>query len=123
MGCPTCGILCFARRSQCMRCSTAKPVKTAGFSLHGEGDWVPFGGIHPDIEEFCEHYGIDERATERLNEIMTQRRQSTWNEDLARFWEDCETAKSNPRHNPTRLVMKKVTDMYNGTFVGAVAIK
>merc|ERR1712048_150196 len=68
---------------------------------------------------FCEEFGIDERGKKRLNDCMTQRRRDTWNEDLARLWEDAEEAKG----NPTRLVMKKVTDMYNGTFVGYVACK
>jgi hypothetical protein len=93
-----------------------------GFSLHiddTDPNWVPFGGIHPDIEEFCEHFQIDERGMQRLNECMTQRRMKTWDDDLARLWEDC----SGCHRNPTALVMKKVTDMYNGKFVGSVSGK
>jgi len=88
-----------------------------GFNYHKDDKnpgWVPFGGIHPDIEEFCEHFKIDERGMTRLNECMTQRRKDTWDDDLARLWEDCEGC----QRNPTALVMKKVSDMYAGTFVG-----
>lgn len=90
-----------------------------GFALHQDDDnpfWTPFGGIHPDVEELCQRFDIDERAMKRLNECMCTRRLDTWTEDLERLWEDCEHSK-NKGTNPTALLMKKVTDMYNGVFV------
>jgi len=90
-----------------------------GFALHQDDDnpfWTPFGGIHPDVEELCQRFDIDERAMKRLNECMSTRRLDTWTEDLERLWEDCEHSKTKGT-NPTALLMKKVTDMYNGTFV------
>merc|ERR1712137_1526770 len=81
-----------------------------------------FDGIHPEIEEFCEHFNIDDRAKHRFNTCMTSRREETWAEDMARLYEDCEHAMTK-KSNPTALLMKKVSDMYKGTFVGKKPVK
>eukprot|EP00928_Gymnodinium_smaydae_P094354 TRINITY_DN7910_c0_g1_i1.p1 TRINITY_DN7910_c0_g1~~TRINITY_DN7910_c0_g1_i1.p1 ORF type:complete len:306 (-),score=72.14 TRINITY_DN7910_c0_g1_i1:362-1279(-) len=80
---------------------------------------MPFDGVHPEIEEMCQRYNVDERAMRRLNTCMKERRQDTWTEDMEKLWEVCEGA----RNNPSALLMKKVNDMYAGTFLGKIKVK
>merc|ERR1711972_1015819 len=58
----------------------------------------------------------------RFNTCMTSRREETWADDMARLYEDCEHALQK-KSNPTALLMKKVSDMYKGTFVGKKPVK
>jgi len=69
--------------------------------------------IDPDIQELAYTFGIDDGLTQRLNDIMIEERQRTWEQDLKRLYEILKDA-----HTPAALLNIKVKDMENGTFVG-----
>jgi len=68
--------------------------------------------IDPDVQEFCDHFGIDARMTRMLNDELNKR-PDTWEGDLLALWEIIETARV-----PPGLLMVKIREMQNGTFVG-----
>merc|ERR1719195_1615635 len=68
--------------------------------------------IDPDVQEFCDHFGIDPRMTRLLNDEL-HKRPDTWEGDLLALWEIIEQARV-----PPGLLMVKIREMQNGTFVG-----
>lgn len=71
--------------------------------------------IDPDVMELCDHFHIEERHARRLNDIM-KGRQDTFESDMLKLWEKLEDA----RHPPGLLVVK-MREMEEGTFVGKQA--
>lgn len=70
--------------------------------------------VDPDVAELCEHYSIEDRIMLKLNEIMKER-QSTFVGDMEKLWDELEGARS-----PAGLLMAKIRQMQEGTFVGKV---
>mmetsp|Transcript_100270 Transcript_100270/g.323544 ORF Transcript_100270/g.323544 Transcript_100270/m.323544 type:complete len:382 (-) Transcript_100270:17-1162(-) len=69
--------------------------------------------IDPDIQELAYTFSIDPGLTQRLNDIMIEERQRTWEQDLARLYEILKDA-----HTPAAMLNLKLRDMEKGTFVG-----
>jgi len=69
--------------------------------------------IDPDIQELAYTFNIDPGLTQRLNDIMIEERQRTWEQDLARLYEILKDA-----HTPAAMLNLKLRDMEKGTFVG-----
>lgn len=69
--------------------------------------------IDPDIRDFACSFGIDEGLTQKLNDIMIEKRQRTWDQDLARLNEVLKEA-----HTPAAMLNLKLRDMEKGSFVG-----
>jgi len=69
--------------------------------------------IDPDIQELAYSFGIDDVLTQRLNDIMIEERQATWEQDIARLYEILKDA-----HTPAAMLNLKLRDMEKGTFVG-----
>mmetsp|Transcript_10353 Transcript_10353/g.31193 ORF Transcript_10353/g.31193 Transcript_10353/m.31193 type:complete len:383 (-) Transcript_10353:331-1479(-) len=69
--------------------------------------------IDPDIQELAYTFSIDPGLTQRLNDIMIEERQRTWDQDLARLYEILKDA-----HTPAAMLNLKLRDMEKGTFVG-----
>merc|ERR1719221_2000309 len=70
--------------------------------------------IDPDVQELCDYFHIEERHALRLTEIMNKR-QTTFVEDLERLYDVLERANS-----PAGLLVVKMREMEEGTFVGKV---
>mmetsp|Transcript_2145 Transcript_2145/g.6520 ORF Transcript_2145/g.6520 Transcript_2145/m.6520 type:complete len:388 (-) Transcript_2145:345-1508(-) len=69
--------------------------------------------IDPDIQELAYTFSIDPGLTQRLNDIMIEERQRTWEQDIARLYEILKDA-----HTPAAMLNLKLRDMEKGTFVG-----
>merc|ERR1719327_2231071 len=70
------------------------------------------GPIDPDIQEFCDRFSIEARMAKLLNDEL-HKRPDTWEGDLLALYEIIETARV-----PSGLLMVKIKEMQNGTFVG-----
>lgn len=70
--------------------------------------------IDPDVQELCDYFHIEERHARRLNEIM-KNRQETFVADMERLYDVLERANS-----PAGLLVVKMREMEEGTFVGKV---
>merc|ERR550525_40110 len=70
--------------------------------------------IDPDVQELCDYFHIEERHARRLSDIM-KNRQDTFVEDLERLYDVLERANS-----PAGLLVVKMREMEEGTFVGKV---
>lgn len=68
--------------------------------------------IDPDVQELCDHFHIEDRHTQRLNEIVKNRR-DTFEADMLKLWEKLEDARE-----PAGLLVVKMREMEEGTFVG-----
>mmetsp|Transcript_29115 Transcript_29115/g.53103 ORF Transcript_29115/g.53103 Transcript_29115/m.53103 type:complete len:615 (+) Transcript_29115:130-1974(+) len=68
--------------------------------------------IDPDVQEFCDRFQIDARMTRILNEELNKR-PDTWETDLLALYEVIENARV-----PAGLLMVKIREMQDGTFVG-----
>merc|ERR1719433_420606 len=68
--------------------------------------------IDPDVQELCDHFHIEDRHLQRLNEIM-KNRQDTFEGDMLKLWEKLEDARE-----PAGLLVVKMREMEEGTFVG-----
>lgn len=68
--------------------------------------------IDPDVQELCDNFNFEERQARRLNEIM-KGRQDTFEGDMMKLWEKLEEAR-----NPTGLLVVKMREMEEGTFIG-----
>jgi len=68
--------------------------------------------IHPDVEKFCQHFGIDARLTQQLDEEL-KIRISTRESDLESLWESLRTAR-----NPGGLLNVKIREMQESKFIG-----
>lgn len=68
--------------------------------------------IDPDVQELCDHFHIEDRHLQRLNEIM-KGRQDTFEGDMLKLWEKLEDARE-----PAGLLVVKMREMEEGTFVG-----
>merc|ERR1719245_1207897 len=66
----------------------------------------------PDVQELCDHFHIEDRHLQRLNEIM-KNRQDTFEGDMLKLWEKLEDARE-----PAGLLVVKMREMEEGTFVG-----
>mmetsp|Transcript_22801 Transcript_22801/g.65736 ORF Transcript_22801/g.65736 Transcript_22801/m.65736 type:complete len:309 (-) Transcript_22801:81-1007(-) len=75
-------------------------------------DCVAGDRVDPDVAELCDHFTIEDRIMLKLNEAM-KTRQSTFAGDLEKLWEELATARS-----PAGLLMAKIRQMQEGTFVG-----
>lgn len=73
-------------------------------------------GILPEIIEFSEHFGLDDRVTKALDDDM-KRRKGTFDQDLEALYIGLEGAK-----NVAGLLMIKVKEMRMGTFRGMAAL-
>lgn len=73
-------------------------------------------GICPEIAEFADHHGIDERATKALDDEM-KKRADTFEADMEALWVGLEGAR-----NPSGMLMIKIKDMRQGTFRGMTAL-
>jgi len=69
--------------------------------------------IDADIQELAYSFNIDPGLTQRLNDIMIEKRHRTWEQDLARLYEILKDARS-----PAAMLNLKIRDMEKGTFVG-----
>merc|ERR1719499_90994 len=70
--------------------------------------------IDPDVQELCDYFHIEERHARRLSDIM-KNRQKTFVEDMERLYDVLERANS-----PAGLLVVKMREMEEGTFVGKV---
>ncbi|CAE7743645.1 unnamed protein product, partial [Symbiodinium pilosum] len=70
--------------------------------------------IDPDVQELCDYFHIEERHARRLSDIM-KNRQETFVEDMERLYDVLERANS-----PAGLLVVKMREMEEGTFVGKV---
>lgn len=77
-------------------------------------DCITGARIDPDVAELCEHFAIEDRIMLKLNEAMLVRH-STWSSDMEKLWEELANARS-----PAGLLMAKIRQMAEGTFVGKV---
>lgn len=68
--------------------------------------------MDPDVLDLCDHFNIEERVMYKLNEVM-KTRQNTFASDMEKLWEELTNARS-----PAGLLMAKVRQMMDGTFVG-----
>mmetsp|Transcript_47319 Transcript_47319/g.133472 ORF Transcript_47319/g.133472 Transcript_47319/m.133472 type:complete len:320 (-) Transcript_47319:57-1016(-) len=68
--------------------------------------------IDPDVQELCDHFHIEDRHLQRLNEIM-KNRQDTFEGDMLKLWEKLEDARE-----PAGLLVVKMREMEEGTFIG-----
>merc|ERR1719373_892703 len=75
---------------------------------------VPSLTIDPDVQELCDYFHIEERHARRLSDIM-KGRQNTFVEDIERLYDVLERANS-----PAGLLVVKMREMDEGTFVGKV---
>jgi len=73
------------------------------------------GVVDPDVADLCEHYEVEDRVMQILNDAMKERRE-TFDTDILGLWESLQTARS-----PAGLLMAKIRMMKDGTFVGKVA--
>eukprot|EP00927_Polykrikos_kofoidii_P069276 TRINITY_DN64670_c0_g1_i1.p1 TRINITY_DN64670_c0_g1~~TRINITY_DN64670_c0_g1_i1.p1 ORF type:complete len:303 (-),score=62.54 TRINITY_DN64670_c0_g1_i1:171-1079(-) len=69
--------------------------------------------IDPDIQELAYSFKIDEALTQKLNDIMIEDRQRTWEQDIARLYEILKDART-----PSAMLNLKLKDMESGTFIG-----
>lgn len=67
--------------------------------------------INPDVAEICDHYQIEDRIMHILNEVMRGRK-DTFENDIYGLWEILRPARS-----PAGLLMAKIREMKEGTFV------
>jgi len=72
--------------------------------------------IDPDVQELCEHFNIEDRHLQRLNEIMKNRK-DTFEGDMLKLWEKLEDARE-----PAGLLVVKMREMEEGTFIGKTKI-
>merc|ERR1719221_2369152 len=79
-------------------------------------DMARHAGIAPEVSEFSDHFGLDERATKALDDEMKKRR-DTFDADMQALWIGLEGAK-----NPSGLLMLKLKDMRMGQFRGMSAL-
>merc|ERR1719326_1717544 len=68
--------------------------------------------VDPDVQELCDYFHIEERHARRLSDIM-KKRQETFVEDIERLYDVLERANS-----PAGLLVVKMREMEEGTFVG-----
>lgn len=73
--------------------------------------------VDPDVMELCEHFHVEEHHVERLDKLMKKRR-STFEEDMLKLWEKMSEAR-----NPLAMLMTKLKEMEDGTFVGTIVDK
>jgi len=70
--------------------------------------------IDPDVAELCDHYHIEDRVMLKLNEALKARK-ATFGDDIIKLWDELKTARS-----PAGLLMSKIRQMEDGTFIGKV---
>lgn len=94
----------------------ANPAQTSAAIPQGAAAAEPEDSnlIDPDVQELCDYFHIEERHARRLNEIM-KNRQETFVPDLERLYDVLERANS-----PAGLLVVKMREMEEGTFVGKV---
>eukprot|EP00927_Polykrikos_kofoidii_P020132 TRINITY_DN1948_c1_g1_i1.p1 TRINITY_DN1948_c1_g1~~TRINITY_DN1948_c1_g1_i1.p1 ORF type:complete len:290 (-),score=63.83 TRINITY_DN1948_c1_g1_i1:173-1042(-) len=71
-------------------------------------------GMDPDVQELCDHFHIEERHCKTLNDIM-KKRQETFAADIEKLYNKLEQA-----NNPNGLLVVKMREMVDGTFVGMI---
>ena len=69
--------------------------------------------LDPQIQRLAQTFKIDPGLTQKLNDIMIEKRMNTWEQDLERLYEILKDA-----HTPAAMLNLKVKDMQKGTFVG-----
>lgn len=70
------------------------------------------GRIHVDVQELADHFGLDERQTRDLDQLLKQRK-DTFDDDIYGLWANLKNA-----HNPGAMCTVKMREMRDGTFVG-----
>mmetsp|Transcript_86943 Transcript_86943/g.221405 ORF Transcript_86943/g.221405 Transcript_86943/m.221405 type:complete len:293 (-) Transcript_86943:65-943(-) len=68
--------------------------------------------IDPDVADLCDHYAIEDRIMNLLNDALKER-PATFSGDMQGLWEALSSARS-----PAGLLMAKIRHMKEGTFVG-----
>eukprot|EP00931_Biecheleriopsis_adriatica_P084482 TRINITY_DN5834_c0_g1_i1.p1 TRINITY_DN5834_c0_g1~~TRINITY_DN5834_c0_g1_i1.p1 ORF type:complete len:427 (+),score=98.48 TRINITY_DN5834_c0_g1_i1:81-1361(+) len=96
--------------------SSTEPVKDKGSAPSAEAPKATKapGEMDADVRKLGDHFNIEDRWLERLDELMS-RRQDTKEQDLAKLYEVLEQARS-----PTGLLVAKLGEMECGQFVGKV---
>ena len=94
----------------------ANPAQPSAAIQQGTGQAEPEDSnlIDPDVQELCDYFHIEERHARRLNDIM-KNRQDTFVADMERLYDVLERANS-----PAGLLVVKMREMEEGTFVGKV---
>lgn len=92
---------------------------TAGGILACPSDDIPTADmdiykIHPEIQELCDKFHIEDRHVKELNKIM-EKRQETFQYDLEKLENKLERAKE-----PNGLLVAKMHEMKEGTFQGMI---
>eukprot|EP00913_Durusdinium_trenchii_P004682 g4347.t1 len=103
--CPRCEANVYASKFNCWRCGVSKRGEN-------ESEYISeHGRIHPDIQELCDAFYVEQRHIEKLNELMKMRT-DTWDEDLKKLREVMEKARS-----PCGMLVTKMKEIEDGTFV------
>uniref|UniRef100_A0A7S4QSW4 Uncharacterized protein n=1 Tax=Alexandrium monilatum TaxID=311494 RepID=A0A7S4QSW4_9DINO len=85
-----------------------------GGDTPGAVDVITGARVDPDVAELCEHFSIEDRIMLKLNEVMRER-QVSFAGDIEKLWDELDGARS-----PAGLLMAKIRQMQEGTFVGKV---
>lgn len=86
-------------------------VKLATGTLESNAEKDDPHKINPDVAELCDHYEVEDRIMLILNEVMKGRK-DTFDNDIFGLWEILRPARS-----PAGLLMAKIREMKEGTFV------
>eukprot|EP00929_Paragymnodinium_shiwhaense_P013744 TRINITY_DN121597_c0_g1_i1.p1 TRINITY_DN121597_c0_g1~~TRINITY_DN121597_c0_g1_i1.p1 ORF type:complete len:355 (-),score=126.65 TRINITY_DN121597_c0_g1_i1:100-1164(-) len=87
------------------------PPPAAPSQQHEDAD---SDNIDPDVQELCDHFHIEERHVKTLNGIM-KKRADTFEADIEKLYNKLEQA-----NNPNGLLVVKMREMVDGTFVGMI---
>merc|ERR1740121_287880 len=68
--------------------------------------------IHPDVQELADHFRFDQKLTNKLNWVLSERK-DTFMEDIYGLWDNLRNA-----HTPGAMCTSKIKEMINGTWVG-----
>lgn len=90
----------------------ANPLLATQLTHIAQAVSAPATGINPDVQELCDHFGLDERIGKQLDDEM-KKRDETFPGDLVALWDILETAR-----NPAGLLSVKIKEMQEGTFIG-----
>eukprot|EP00929_Paragymnodinium_shiwhaense_P114044 TRINITY_DN82358_c0_g1_i1.p1 TRINITY_DN82358_c0_g1~~TRINITY_DN82358_c0_g1_i1.p1 ORF type:complete len:301 (-),score=69.75 TRINITY_DN82358_c0_g1_i1:38-940(-) len=92
--------------------AAAQQQQQAALKAAQEAAGAGQGPIDPDVQEFCDRFQIEPRLVRMLNDELNKR-PDTWETDLLALYEIIENARV-----PAGLLMVKLKEMQNGTFVG-----
>merc|ERR1719476_972988 len=78
-------------------------------SKQDDDGWPP---IHPDVQELADHFNLDQKVTNRLNWVLSDRK-DTFDDDIYGLWDNLRNA-----HTPAAICTVKIKEMQAGTWVG-----